>query len=116
MKNKRVEAISLAEAARLLSVSERTVRRLVDRGELRSHRIGSALTVRLDSLPGEGPLLSLHEAAECLACSPNELRGLLREGLLTALPVGSLQRFALGELEARRAEIVPRLVARRAAE
>lgn len=43
-------AVDLPEAARLLSVSVRTVRREIDRGHLRAVRIGRVWRVRLSEL------------------------------------------------------------------
>jgi excisionase family DNA binding protein len=42
--------ISLADAARLLGISEKTVRRLVRGGALRSHRIGRQIRFSEDNL------------------------------------------------------------------
>jgi excisionase family DNA binding protein len=40
--------VSLTEAADYLSVSPRTVRRMISRGELRGYRVGNAGLLRVD--------------------------------------------------------------------
>jgi excisionase family DNA binding protein len=47
---RQAEVISMAEAARRLGVSARTVQRMVARGELPSVKVGAARRVRLDGV------------------------------------------------------------------
>ena len=42
--------LTLAEVSATLRVSEKTVRRMVDRGDLRAFRVGAQLRVQRDSL------------------------------------------------------------------
>lgn len=42
--------MTMHDAAELLSVSAMTVRRLISRGELRSHRVGRQVRIRRDDL------------------------------------------------------------------
>jgi excisionase family DNA binding protein len=42
--------VSLADAARLLGVSDKTIRRLVQRGTLRCHRVGRQIRFSEDNL------------------------------------------------------------------
>jgi excisionase family DNA binding protein len=101
--------LSIDETARLLAVSPRTVRRLVERGELRTIRIGPTLAVHPDALPpalrhrvGAGQpraLLTLHEAAERLGCAPREVRERTASGELSSVLVGRSPRWSPAEIE-----------------
>lgn len=112
MKNKNLKPLSIDDFARLLAVSPRTVRRMIDRGDLPTTRIGATLTLSPVSLPeplcGEfqrgsaSPLLSLHEVADRLGCSPNRVRELTAEGSLHPIRVGGSRRWSLSDIEAYR--------------
>jgi len=97
--------LSVEEAARVLGISSRTVRRLVDRGTLRAARVGG-ITVILRADLGRAvglnadapdnaltPLLAPLEAAERLSCSPADLRRLVENGRLTPVRLGKLHRY-----------------------
>lgn len=110
MENNHLTPIPLAEAARLLAVSSRTVRRLVERGDLVAIRIGATLTLLPEALPGYAhrnadaqalrPLLTIHDVARRLGRSPRQVRGLSAEGLLHPIAVGSSMRWSVEEVEA----------------
>ncbi len=96
--------LSLGEAARLLAVSPRTIRRLIDTGELSAVRIGPTLAVPVDALPtplrrcfdaGQPQaLLTLHEAAARLGCSPRDVRERTASGLLRSVLIGGSSRWS----------------------
>lgn len=110
MDNNNLVPISISEAARLMAVSPRTVRRLIDRGELAALRIGSALTLRPAALPEplrgalacgrEDRLLTLHDAATRLGCAPVRIRELTEGGTLRSVRVGGSTRWPLSEVDA----------------
>lgn len=110
MKNNHLTPASLDEAAQFLAVSSRTVRRLIDAGAMPCLRVGSALVVPVESLPGLGcgadasldmrPLLRLHEAAARLECSPRALRDLTRSGALNSVFVGCSERWVPADIDA----------------
>lgn len=110
MKNRELLPIPLAEAARLLAVSTRTVRRLIDTGEMTAVRIGSTLALAPSALPEplrealsngrEDRLLSLHDVAARLDCSPSDVRALTMDGSLRAVHVGRSMRWSRREIEA----------------
>lgn len=110
MENRDLTPIPLSAAARLLAVSQRTVRRLVDRGDLPATRLGSQLVIRRESLPGPlsvpargddlEPLLTLHDAASRLGCAPRRIRQLTSEGKLRTYRVGGSTRWAADDVEA----------------
>ena len=109
MGNKIMPPLSLNEAARLFAVSPRTVSRLVDKGELSAIRIGSVLAVPFDGLPAAlrhcfdathpQALLTLHEVAARLECSPDDVRARTAGGRLRSVYVGRSQRWAATEIE-----------------
>lgn len=94
--------ISLQDAARLLKVSSRTMRRLVDRGQLVPVRVGVTLAFRPCDLPGGGtaPLLTVHDAAARLGCSPRMIRALAARGELRPIEVGGTTRWSPAEVDA----------------
>ena len=105
MRNKELPPLSVQEAARLLRISSRTVRRLVDRGVLHATQVGGVTVllrsefrqaVGLDadaSSDALTPLLAPLEAAERLGCSPQELRRLVGNGRLAPVRLGTLYRY-----------------------
>lgn len=109
MENRTIPPLSLAEAARLLAVSPRTVTRLIDRGELAAIRIGSTLAVPFEGLPAalrhcfdaDQPkaLLTLHEVAARLGCAPDDVRARSASGELTPVRVGRSLRWSQSEIE-----------------
>lgn len=110
MENRYLNVISLPEAARLFAVSTRTVRRLIDQGELATLRIGPTLVIPSNSLPeplrdpgGQEPLLTLHDAAERLGVAPRQVRELTDAGQLRPTLVGRSLRWMPDEVEALRA-------------
>jgi excisionase family DNA binding protein len=104
MKNSDLRPLSIDELARLLAVSSRTIRRLIDRGTLPPVRVGATLALQPHALPepfaeaiqgGSGsPLLRLHEVADRLGCSPNRVRELAANGLLPPIRIGGSQRWS----------------------
>lgn len=110
MKNSHLIPASLDEAAHFLAVSPRTVRRLIDSGALPCLRVGSALAVPIEGLPGlrcaadanpdMRPLLRLDEASACLGCSPRMVRDLTRSGELNSVFVGSSERWVPADIDA----------------
>ncbi|MCZ4262605.1 helix-turn-helix domain-containing protein [Limimaricola sp. G21655-S1] len=111
MKNRLIRPLALSEVARLLAVSPRTVSRLIDKGDLRAVRIGATLAVPLDGMPGElqrcfdvdqpRPLLTLHEVAAELGCSPDDVRALTATGELTPVRIGRSLRCSPTEVKER---------------
>lgn len=109
MENRTLLPLSLAEAARLLAVSPRTVTRLIDRGELTAIRIGSALAVPFEGLPAalrrcfdaDKPraLLTLHEVAARLGCAPDDVRARSASGDFNSVRVGRSLRWSPAEIE-----------------
>ena len=109
MENRTLTPLSLVEAARLLAVSPRTVTRLIDRGDLNAIRIGATLAVPFDGMPTalrrcfdtDRPqaLLTLHEAAARLGCSPDDVRARTASGELRPVRVGRSQRWSPAEIE-----------------
>lgn len=105
MKNTNLPPLSVTEAARILGISARTVRRLVDRGALKAARVGGITVILRSELrratgldtaqPFERltPLLAPLEAAARLGCSPAQLRHLVEAGQLPPVRLGRLQRF-----------------------
>jgi excisionase family DNA binding protein len=110
MKNSHLTPASLDEAAHFLAVSSRTVRRLIDSGALPCLRVGSALAVPAESLPGlrgvadadpdMRPLLRLDEASARLGCPPRALRDLTRSGALKSVHVGCSERWVPADIDA----------------
>lgn len=110
MKNKDQTPIPIDEAARLFAVSARTVRRLIDNGELCALRIGSTLALPPTALPEplrqafldgrEDRLLALHDVALMLTCAPFRVRDLTTSRLLRAVQIGRSNRWSLREVEA----------------
>jgi excisionase family DNA binding protein len=110
MKNNHLTPVSLDEAAHFLAVSSRTVRRLIDAGALPSLRVGSALAVPVESLPGlhgatdanpdMRPLLRIEEASARLGCSPCAVRDLTRSGELNSVFVGCSERWVCADIDA----------------
>lgn len=104
MKSKAIRPLALNEAALLLAVSPRTVSRLIDKGDLTAVRIGSTLTVAFDGMPAElqrcfdvenpQALLTLHEVALALRCSPDDVRVRTATGELTSVRIGRSLRWA----------------------
>lgn len=109
MKISTIQPISIAEAARLLAVSPRTVTRLVDKGDLSAIRIGATLALPVGELPallqmcfdGDRPqaLLTLHEVAARLGCAPDDVRARTARGELKSLRVGRSVRWLPLELQ-----------------
>lgn len=112
MENRCLKPISFDEFARLLAVSPRTVRRMIDRGHLPPIRVGAILTLSPRSLPeplrrefrcGSAiPLLRLHDVAQRLGCSPDQVRNLAEDGSLAPIQVGSSQRWSEAMIQAYR--------------
>ena len=98
----------MSEVARLMAVSERTVRRLIDRGEIAAERIGATLAVIPSALPeplaasveagNAEPLLTIHDAARMLECSPMLVRRLTSQGKLREIWIGSAPRWSPNEV------------------
>jgi|GEM_PF-3072185 predicted DNA-binding transcriptional regulator AlpA len=114
MENNNLEPLSIDDFARLISVSPRTVRRLIDSGDLLPTRIGAtwalslkALAEPLRSALHQGsavPLLRLYEVAERLNCSPDDVRKLARDGFLQPVQIGGSQRWTQAAVETYRTE------------
>ena len=108
MKNNMINAIPVAEVAHRFAVSPRTVRRLIDAGELEAVRIGATLVVPLKALPaglghlnaGELPLMTITDVAAALGCSPRMVRRLTTDGQLTAVHIGRSTRWSAAEISA----------------
>lgn len=110
MENKDFTPIPLDEAARLLAVSVRTVRRLIDNGQLRAVRIGSTLALAPSALPEplrraivsgcEDRLLTLHDVAARLGCAPIRVKKLTEDGILRVVDVGRSSRWSRREVDA----------------
>lgn len=102
MRNNMIEALPISEVARLLAVSTRTVRRLIDTGELDAVRVGPMLLVPADALPAgsEQPLLTLNDVAAALGCAPRRVRQLTADGVLTVISVGRSPRWSAAEVTA----------------
>lgn len=108
MKNTTIQPLTLSEAARLLAVSARTISRLIDKGDLRAVRIGATLAVPFDGMSIDlqrcfdfdcpEPLLTLHDAAAELDCSPDEVRARTLAGELTSVRVGRSLRWSSFEV------------------
>lgn len=105
------EFLSTQEVARTLQISSRTVRRLVDRGELTPIRVAGSLAFRRSELPGadeqevEGrpePLLTIHEAAALLGCPPRTIRALATCGALRTIAFGGTKRWSRANVETAR--------------
>ena len=101
MQNNTINAIPVAEVAHRLAVSPRTVRRLIDAGELDAVRIGATLLVPSEALPaglghpdaGDMPLMTITDVAAALGCSPRMVRQLTADGQLTAVRIGRSPRW-----------------------
>ena len=103
--------LSADRVAFYLGISTRSVRRLVDRGLLRSTRVGAqAVYLWPDVLAcaGRGPmpedrepprLLTLHEVADRLGCAPARVRELTAGGLLPSTHIGGVQRWWQDQVE-----------------
>ena len=109
MENNDLTPIPLTEAARLMAVSPRTVRRLVDRGDLTAIRIGATLALPPRSLPEvlrrslgdrfDRPLLTLLDVAHRLGRAPQEIRDLAETGRLRPLAVGGSLRWSAFDVD-----------------
>lgn len=107
--------IPLNEAARLFALSSRTVRRLVENGDLTAIRIGSTLALPPEALPDTlrgsignapaEPLLTRHEVAARLRCSPRTVRDLTASGELRSIRIGGSVRWAPGDVDGLRAKV-----------
>lgn len=110
MRNSSLNPIPLSEAARLLAVSQRTVRRLVECGDIPAIRIGSTLAILPNAWPisqclSEGtfdlqPLLSRHDVAQVLDCAPCDVGALAASGKLTTVMIGNSCRWRSVEVAA----------------
>ncbi len=110
MENKEKMLLTLDEAARLLAVSPRTVRRLIDQGIYKPIRVGNLLTLHLTELPfdasplamdtGIRPLMTIHEVAATLQCSPRDVRDMTARGELTMIEVGGSKRWLATNVDA----------------
>lgn len=93
--------VSVAGAARHLAVSTRTIRRLIDTGELQAEQVGQAILIPLDELPTpppgkrceEWPMLRLHEVSQLLNDPPARVRALAKSGILPPVRVGGSNRW-----------------------
>lgn len=98
--------IPLAQSARLLAISERTLRRLIDAGKLPSVRIGPTLALTIETLAELGvapfgpPLIDIHDAAALLGVSPREVRAATTAGQIPARAIGHSLRWSPTELRA----------------
>lgn len=98
--------VSIDEAARLLAVSARTLRRLIDAGELIAVRVGPTTALPVETLAGLGvtssgePLLRLHDVARRLGMSPREVRAASATGELRAYRVGHSLRWSCADIDA----------------
>lgn len=109
MENKDFNPIPLDEAARLLAVSVRTVRRLIDNGQLNAVRIGPTLALAPSALPEPlrraflsgyyDRLLTLHDVAARLGCSPICVKKLTEDGILRVVDVGRSSRWSCQEID-----------------
>ena len=109
MKNNSIRPFSLSEVARLLAVSTRTISRLIDKGDLSAVRIGSALAVPFDGMPVDlqrcfdfarpQALMTLHEVAAELGCSPDDVRAKTATGKLKPVRVGRSLRWSPIEIK-----------------
>jgi excisionase family DNA binding protein len=112
MKNNDLTPIPLNDLARLLAVSPRTVRRMVDNGDFRAIRFGSTLAVPAESLPAslrraheeadDRPLLTVHDVAAWLGCSPRKVRALSADGVLHPISIGRSTRWRPSDIESLR--------------
>ena len=110
MKNKDFTPIPLDEAARLLAVSVRTVRRLIDNGQLKAVRIGPTLALAPTALPEplrrallsgrDDRLLTLHDVAARLGFPPVRVKKLTEDGILKVVDVGRSSRWSCQEIDA----------------
>jgi excisionase family DNA binding protein len=108
MKHRNIPPLSLNEAARLLAVSPRTVSRFIDRGDINAIRIGSTLAIPFDGMPtalrrcfdADPPLalLTLHDVAARLRCSPDDVRSRTASGELKSVKIGRSDRWAPSEI------------------
>ncbi|MCP1169384.1 helix-turn-helix domain-containing protein [Limimaricola litoreus] len=109
MKNNYICPLALGEVARLLAVSTRTINRLIDKGDLSAVRIGSALAVPFDGMPVDlqrcfdfakpQALLTLHEVAAELGCSPDDVRAKTATGKLASVRIGRSLRWSPIEIK-----------------
>mgnify|MGYP006271401905 FL=1 len=107
--------LTIQETANFLQLSERTVRRLIERGDLKPVRIGPTLVVRTsDLLPAKDrtppreharPLMTVHEVADRLNCAPADVRRLSQAGRLPTLVFGGSRRWLPDAVEALAAEM-----------
>jgi excisionase family DNA binding protein len=109
------EHFTIQETANFLQLSERTVRRLIERGNLKPLRIGPTLVVEVsDILPertsasrcpyGE-PLMTVHDVADRLNCAPADVRRLSETGRLPDLVFGGSRRWLPEDVDALAAEL-----------
>ena len=103
--------LSTSGIASFLGISTRSVRRLVERGQLRPTRVGPHAVYLWEdvlacagrsSTPGEDPprLLDRLEVADLLGCAPLRVRELTATGVLKAARIGAVQRWWKDEVEA----------------
>ena len=108
-KNSNLGLKTLNETADLLRVSERTIRRMIDVGEIRSVRFGPVLAVHdqviarftgKDEPEGRlSALLTLTEVADRLDCTPADVRAYTMSGRLAHVPVGGSVRWRASDVE-----------------
>ena len=108
MKYRNIPPLSINEAARLLAVSPRTVSRFIDRGDINAIRIGSTLAIPFDGMPAalqrcfdaDRPqaLLTLHDIAARLGCSPNDVKSRTATGELRSIKIGRSDRWTPSDI------------------
>ncbi|MCZ4262866.1 helix-turn-helix domain-containing protein [Limimaricola sp. G21655-S1] len=109
MKNRAIRPLALSEVARLLAVSPRTISRLIDKGGLNAIRIGSTLAIPFDGMSADlqrcfdvnnpQALLTVHEVALELGCSPADVRTRTATGELASVRVGGSLRWSPVEIK-----------------
>ena len=109
MTNNELDMLSLAEAARMLAVSTRTLRRRIARGDLRACRfVATTVIARAElhaafGIPAStstGPLLNIHEVSARLDCAPDVVRELSAAGELRMLEIGASKRWHPDDVDA----------------
>jgi len=85
------KAYSCQEAADLLGISLSTIRRLIEKGHIKSFRIGSLIRVSSEEIERFGmaeDMINLAEAAKMLGVANVTIRRMMRSGKLEGFRVG----------------------------